>query len=73
MGKKKKELSPEEIRAERMRKAEKKRAARKRKSSAAALMGAMFSFIFVGTVLILLFKIILVFPVKCQKQISKKK
>lgn len=57
MGKKKKALSPEEARAERKRKAEKKLAARKRRTSAAAVMGALFSIIFVGTAGILLLKI----------------
>ena len=54
---KKKNLSPQEERELRAKKAEKKRAARKRKTNFAALMGAMFSFVFVGTVLVLLFKI----------------
>ncbi len=54
---KKKEVSPEEARAKRAKKAQKKKAARKRNTSIAAAMGAAFSFIFVGTVLVLLFKI----------------
>jgi hypothetical protein len=54
---KKKNLSPREEMELREKEAEKKRAARKRNNSIAALMGAMFSFVFVGTVLVLLLKI----------------